>query len=205
MPNPAVSEAPTDPRPMRADARRNRERVLTAARDVFARCGHEAQMDEIARSAEVGVGTVYRHFPTKEALAEALLADSFERIAQHATEALEEPDPWDAFAGVLWFGAELLAANRGLTESLVALPPTLDDTVTSPDAAVRRATDAVIDRAQAAGVLRADLVLDDIPMLMCGIGAATRKPHAVEGSWRRHLSIVLDGLRAPAASGRLPD
>src|SRR3954470_9181061 len=109
-------------RPMRADARRNRDRVLEAARRVFAEYGHEAQMDEIARSAQVGVGTVYRHFPTKEALAAALLQDSFRRIGERARAALEEPDPWDAFAGVLWHGGDLLASNRGLTESLAAQP-----------------------------------------------------------------------------------
>src|SRR3954466_9188328 len=109
-------------RPMRADARRNRDRVLEAARRVFAEYGHEAQMDEIARSAQVSVGTVYRHFPTKEALATALLQDSFDRICERAQAARDVPDAWEAFAGVVWYGADLLASNRGLTESLAPQP-----------------------------------------------------------------------------------
>ncbi len=194
--------ATQEARPLRADARRNRERVLDAARAVFADSGHEAQMDEIARRAAVGVGTVYRHFPTKDALLAALLADSFARIAANARAALDEPDAWQAFAGVLWFGAELLAANRGLTESLVAQPA---DCVLEHQLELRVAMGKVIGRAQAAGVLRPDMLVDDVPMLMCGIGAAFRKPHPCPGSWRRHLAIVLDGLRAPAATGPLPD
>lgn len=194
--------ATQEARPLRADARRNRERVLEAARAVFADSGHEAQMDEIARRAEVGVGTVYRHFPTKEALLAALMEDSFARIAANARAALDEPDPWKAFSSTLWFGAELLAANRGLTESLVAQPA---DCVMEHEAELHETMSELIGRAQAAGVLRADMVVDDVPMLMCGVGAAFRKPHGCAESWRRHLAIVLDGLRAPAASAALPD
>ena len=193
--------ATQEARPLRADARRNRERVVAAARDVFADYGHDAQMDEIARRAAVGVGTVYRHFPTKEALLEALLEDSFARIAANARESLEVQDPWRAFADTLWFGADLLAANRGLTQSLVSQPA---DCVMEHEAELGDTMAELIRRAQAAGVLRSDLVVDDVPMLMCGVGAAFQKPHGCAESWRRHLSIVLDGLRAPAASP-LPD
>jgi len=189
-------------RPLRADARRNRERILVAARAVFADYGHDAQMDEVARRAGVGMGTVYRHFPTKDALLEALLADSFSRIADNARAALDEPDPWQAFAGTLWFGAEQLAANRGLTQSLVAHPA---DGVMEREAELRETMGVLIARAQAAGVLRSDMVVDDVPMLMCGVGAAFQKPHGCPESWRRHLSILLDGLRTPAATGTLPD
>ena len=91
----------TDERPLRADARRNRKKVLAAARAVFSEFGREAQMDDVARRAEVGVGTVYRHFPTKEALIQALMVDSFQAIAAQATAALEIEDPWEAFASVL--------------------------------------------------------------------------------------------------------
>ena len=80
-------------RPLRADARRNRERVLTAAAVVFSEHGHEAQMDDVARRAGVGVGTVYRHFPTKEALMEALALDHFERVLAAARKALDREDP----------------------------------------------------------------------------------------------------------------
>lgn len=198
----APEETPAELRPLRADARRNRARVLTAARAVFADHGHEAQMDEIARAAKVGVGTVYRHFPTKEGLIAALVADSFERIHEAATAALEADDPWDAFAGVLWYGAELLATNRGLTEALATSP--IDGS--GPVVERLQATmSELMCRAQAAGELREDLCADDIPMLMCGVGAANRRPHSCSQSWRRHLAILLDGMRARAASGELPD
>jgi len=201
----AAPDSPAAPRPLRADARRNRERVLEAARDVFAIRGHDAQVDEIARHAGVGVGTVYRHFPTKEGLLEALVADSFRRIGEAAVSALENPDPWAAFESVLWTGGEVLASNRGLTEAL-AVQPTYSEVPAAHTAQVFEVMSEIIRRGQAAGVVRADLCVDDIPMLMCGVGAATRKPHACGGeAWRRHLRIVLDGLRAPSATSRLPD
>ena len=190
-------------RPLRADARRNRERVLIAARAVFAEQGREAQMDDVARHAEVGVGTVYRHFPTKEALIEALAIDSFERVTAKAQEALELDDPWEAFTSTLWSGAEILAADRALSELMALIPgPMLKGLPVEQE--LNAAMTELIRRAQAAGALRTDVILDDIPMLMCGIGSATRKEHRCPDAWRRHLSIVIDGLRASTASGPLP-
>jgi AcrR family transcriptional regulator len=190
-------------RPLRADARRNRERVLTAARAVFAEQGREAQMDDVARHAEVGVGTVYRHFPTKEALIEALAVDSFERVTAKAKEALAIEDPWEALTSTLWSGAEILASDRSLSELLALIPgPTLQGLPVEQE--LNEAMSELIRRAQETGALRPDVILDDIPMLMCGIGSATRKDHRCPDSWRRHMSIVIDGLRASAASGPLP-
>src|SRR4051812_4544447 len=103
-------------RPLRADARRNRERVLEAARAVFAEHGRDAQMDDVARRAGVGVGTVYRHFPTKEALVAALALDLFERALEASRAALEIDDPWEAFTAALWAGTGILASDRAFTE-----------------------------------------------------------------------------------------
>jgi AcrR family transcriptional regulator len=190
-------------RPLRADARRNRERVLTAARAVFAEQGREAQMDDVARHAEVGVGTVYRHFPTKEALIEALAVDSFERVTAKAKEALAIEDPWEALTSTLWAGAEILASDRSLSELLALIPgPTLHGLPVEQE--LNETMTELIRRAQAAGALRSDVILDDIPMLMCGIGSATRKDHRCPDAWRRHMTIVIDGLRAGNASGPLP-
>jgi AcrR family transcriptional regulator len=191
-------------RPLRADARRNRERVLTAARAVFAEQGREAQMDDVARHAEVGVGTVYRHFPTKEALIEALALDSFERVTAKAQEALATiEDPWEALTQTLWAGAEILAADRALSELMALIPGPI--TAGAPvEAELNAAMNKLIRRAQDAGALRPDVILDDIPMLMCGVGSATRKEHRCPDAWRRHMTIVIDGLRAPNASGPLP-
>jgi AcrR family transcriptional regulator len=191
-------------RPLRADARRNRERVLTAARKVFGEQGREAQMDDVARRAAVGVGTVYRHFPTKEALLEALAVDAFERIVAITRENLASiEDPWEALTRTLWAGAEILAADRALSEVMSEIPGPVPIGLDA-QRELNQSMAELLRRAQAAGVLRADVVLDDIPMLMCGVGAATRKSHACANSWRRHMAIVVDGLRAASASGPLP-
>jgi len=194
--------APGD-RPLRADARRNREKVLAAARAVFAEHGRDAQMDDVARRAGVGVGTVYRHFPTKEALIEALMVAAFEAIAAEADAALEVEDPWEAFSSVLWRGAEVMAGNRALSEVFASIPGAMEAAMPTVEGLTETMA-KVIRRAQEAGTLRADVVVDDIPMVMCGIGSATKKEHRCEDAWRRHLAILLDGLRADSASGPLP-
>jgi AcrR family transcriptional regulator len=191
------------PRPQRADARRNRERVITAAGVVFGEHGHDAQMDDVAKRAGVGVGTVYRHFPTKEALIEALAVDRFEKILAAGQEALLNPDPWQAFEGAIWAGAELTASDRSFTEIVGEISgpmPLPQELQTALDATFGE----LVRRAQEAGALRADLVMDDIPMLMCGIGIGARKTHACPDAWRRHVAIVIDGLRAANASSTLP-
>lgn len=189
-------------RPLRADARRNRERVLAAARECFAEQGAEAQMDDIARRAKLGVGTLYRHFPDKAALIETFKAERLARIAEMGEEALEAEDPWDGFATWLWRCAEMQASDRGLCEAMAANP--LPDDVHS-DVAHRvglvDVTARVIARGQAARVIRADLRAEDIPLVMCGAGATILAGQGpLGGSWRRHLAIVLDGMRAPSNS-----
>jgi AcrR family transcriptional regulator len=159
-------------------------------------------MDDVARRAGVGVGTVYRHFPTKEALIEALMVDSFQAIAAQAEAALEIEDPWEALTSVLWRGAEIMSGDRALSEVFASIPGALESAMPTVEG-LQDSVARLIARAQAAGVLREDLLPDDIPMLMCGIGAATKKEHHCAAPWRRHLMIVLDGLRAPG-SERLP-
>jgi AcrR family transcriptional regulator len=192
------------PRPLRADARRNRERVVAAAEVVFAEQGREAQMDDVARRAGVGVGTVYRHFPTKEALIEALAIDRFEKILATGKEALLNPDPWAAFEGSIWAGAELTASDRSFTEIVGELsgPMPLPEAL---DREMRETYGELMRRAQEAGGLRADLVFDDIPMLMCGIGMGALKAHPCPDAWKRHVAIVIDGLRAANATTELPN
>ena len=187
------SPATQTPKPQRADARRNRERILEAARVVFAQQGAEAQMDDVARAAGVGVGTVYRHFPHKDALMGELVASKFRTFAVNAEVALTVADPWEAFAGLLRQNAETCARDMGIQQALgreqgawaVALPEL---------ERLNRLANQLIARGQAAGVLRADLVVADIPMLMCGLSAT----QAVPGyDWRRHLEMLLDAMRPP--------
>jgi AcrR family transcriptional regulator len=189
----SVPPAPGVDRPLRADARRNREKVLAAAREAFAEHGRDAQMDDVARRAEVGVGTVYRHFPTKEALFVALIEDTFASIAARSRAALERKDPWEAFTSMMWDAGESLAGDRALAEAMVA------EITIAPcpgQQELREITEKLMARAQAAGQLRPDAVVDDVPMVMCGIGSANVRKNVDAGAWRRHLSIVLDGLRA---------
>jgi AcrR family transcriptional regulator len=186
-------------KPLRADARRNREKVLKAARAVFAEQGRDAQMDDVARRAKVGVGTLYRHFPTKEALLDALSDEMFSAIAAHAERALEREDAWEAFKDVLWFGGEKTSGDRSFTEVLAAVR---DGTPRESEAkrVLRESVAELMRRAQEAGHMRPDVMIDDIPLLMCGIGSATGLEHPHAEAWRRHLAIVLDGMRAEAAS-----
>ena len=189
-------------KPLRADARRNREKVLAAARAAFADHGVDAQMDDIARRADVGVGTVYRHFPTKDALLTALTDEQFGLVATHAREMLELDDPWEAFERTLWFAAEKTAGDRAFAE-IIGVTGELPGTGPAKHE-LTAATEELMRRCIAAGRMRPDVMIDDIPLLMCGIGSSSAMAHPRPEAWRRHLRIVLDGLRAEAASHELP-
>jgi hypothetical protein len=128
---------------------------------------------------------------------------SFEAIHAAAREALEIEDPWEAFEHVLWRGAQIMAADRALSEVFQSEPRAFEAALPAV-AGLHETVAKVMRRAQAAGELRADAVIDDIPMLMCGIGAATKKEHSAAEPWRRHMIIVLDGLRASSATRGLP-
>ena len=189
-------------KPLRADARRNREKVLAAARAVFAEDGVDAQMDDVAREAGLGVGTVYRHFPTKEALVNALSDELFAVIAVHTRTLLTLEDPWEAFTRALWFGAEKTAGDRAFTEILAAMRGNPARTCPGKEDLLET-TAVLMDRCKAAGVMRQDAMVEDIGLLMCGVGSASQMEHPVPDAWRRHLAIVLDGLRTQAASDTL--
>jgi AcrR family transcriptional regulator len=192
-----LGHADVESRPLRADARRNREKVLAAARAVFGDQGVDAQMDDVARRADVGVGTVYRHFPTKDALLHALAEELFDELAEHAREMLALDDPWEAFARTLWYSAEKTAGDRAFAEILGAR--TVTPTECPGKSELTGTVEVMMKRAIAAGKMRRDVIIDDIGLIMCGIGSASAMPHSRPDAWRRHLGIVLDGLRAEAA------
>lgn len=190
----------TTEKPLRADARRNHERVLAAARECFGRDGIDAQMDDIAALAEVGVGTVYRHFPTKDALVEALAADYFAGQAALAERALEIADPWEAFSGYIRAAADLLAANRALAQISADRPEVMRDAAGAADVQFGffGTLRTLIARAKGDGALRGDFEFDDIPAIMCSLGALQISPKAFT-NWPRVLEMLLDGLRAPVS------
>jgi AcrR family transcriptional regulator len=189
-------------KPLRADARRNREKVLAAARAVFADQGRDAQMDDVARRAHVGVGTVYRHFPTKEALLTALSDELFAVVAVYARQLLTLDDAWEAFEKVMWFGGEKTAGDRAFSEIMAAQGGTKTHRCAGEEDLFVTVGE-MMRRAQAAGQMRPDAMIEDIPLLMCGLGNASHMEHPCPDAWRRHLRILIDGLRAPAAGDPL--
>lgn len=184
-------------RPQRADARRNHEKVLAAAREEFAEHGPDAQMPDIARRAGVGVGTVYRHFPTKEALVEALARDHLTRVADEMERAAaREGDPWTLLVEVSEACGLQCAEDRGLAAALTGAHEVML-TAVDQHTRLRGATTTLLDRARAAGQLREDATVDDVAMIMCSLAHITDlEASRPEFSWRRYLEIALDGLRA---------
>jgi len=195
-------------RVQRADARRNRAAVIEAAETLFAEQGVDAQMPDIAKAAKVGVGTVYRHFPTKDDLIEALVEARFERIAERGREALEEAkgDPWKAFCDYMHFSVELQANDRALSQVMASEPEIMR--AHAEGSGVLELSGTLLALAQKSGDLREDAELWDVPMIICGLGHVTQAAQAGKVapgmSWERFLAIVLDGLRAPGP-GKLPD
>ena len=153
----------------------------------------QTQMEDVARRAGLGVGTIYRHFPTKEALMGELLAEKFRRLLETAREALEIEDPWEAFAGTLRRNAELTAADAAVQDAVMrsdvdwSYAEHIRDELTAT-------FDITVKRAQAAGVVRRDFSVEDVPMIMCGV-TSTMARHG-EWDWRRHLELILEGIRA---------
>jgi AcrR family transcriptional regulator len=176
----------------RADAQRNRKRVVAAARKCMAREGLDAQMEEIARLAGVGVGTVYRHFRTKDELVEALAAERFERLAALAREALAQDDPWKSFEGFIRASARIQTEDRALSEVLTSRPGTMGRA--AERVGILGLVGELLGRAQAAGVVRKDAHPRDIPMIMCALAGTFRNPNSDPD---RYIGIALDGLRAP--------
>jgi AcrR family transcriptional regulator len=177
---------------------RNYEKVLCAAEAVFATCGLKAQLDDIARRAGVGVGTVCRHFPTKQALVEAVCIRMYQSLLDRAREALRSPDPAEAFERFIEALPEFHRRQRAFAEQManelvVAAGPVRDELL--------QAVTELVARAQTAGAIRSDIGPADVSMLFSGVAHAT----AVVGDLQpalheRYVRIILDGLRPDAAT-----
>ena len=189
-----------EPRHLRADARRNRERILHAAGEVFGRCGAETQMDDVARRAGVGVGTLYRHFPTKPALMGELVRQQVEGFVVHAREALSSDEPaFQALATFLRRNAEAVEADAA-TRYAMGAGSAIWAAAEREREQLAPLMQELIDRGQAEGAVREDLSLPDIPMIMCAIATSMDRGF----DWRRLLALVLDGIRAPSATPAAP-
>ena len=194
---------PVTDTPLRKDAERNRKLILEAAEELFIERGLCVTLNDIARHAGVGVGTVYRRFRTKEELIEALFMDRLELIAAIADEALASPDPWSGLVSFMERMAETMAGNVGLRQMLMFA------TYGRDLVAVARQHNAplieqLVQRAQAAGQLRTDIRQTDIALLVLVLTETTQLAYAASpGIWRRYLTLILDGMR-PAREGVTP-
>jgi AcrR family transcriptional regulator len=203
MPEPHTPESPppdphtpesTLPEPrLRADARRNREKILVAARDVFAEAGYDAPLDDIAARAGVGAGTVYRHFPSKEALFEAVITARIEDLVADAQARAAADEPGPAFFGFLDRLAAEASAKRDLPDA-IAIPGALQD-------AMHACLGQLLGQAQAVGAVRPGITAADLIVLLKGMFASLRgaAPGPIDPALRdRIFAVITDGLRPPA-------
>jgi AcrR family transcriptional regulator len=186
----------TEQRTLRADARRNRERIISSGRELFARDGPEAQMDEIAARAGVGIGTVYRHFPTKEALLTAMVRDRFQEFAEIATLAEETADAREALETVMLRSAEAVEGDVGFQLAMMGSNQLEWDGIEEQKAVLAKVVTRIIRRAVDAGAVRDDFTFEDFGMVMCGT-TSTMYYKPGSGDWRRHLELTLHGVSVP--------
>jgi AcrR family transcriptional regulator len=177
-------------RPQRADARANHDKLVAAARALFTEKGTSAPLEEVADRAGVGIGTLYRHFPTRQALLEAAYIDEVEAMARAASE-LEELPPWDALSQWLHQYLGFAATKRALNEALMETDPSSNVLVTCRTAIVGAGT-TLVERAQHAGVVRNDTTFPDIVRM---VGAIALVPTEDPEQKDRLLELALDGLR----------
>jgi len=185
---------------LRSDAARNRAVLVAAAREVMAERGLEAPLDEIARRAGIGNATLYRRFPRRIDLIAAVFADRMADHARAVQTALDAPDPWEGLRGYLEAVADLQIHDRGIADLI-----TMDVSMAPGIEALRqhaiRGLVTVIERAKAAGALRADATPEDVlVILQANAGLATRARPAERQASRRLIHLLLDGLRREAAT-----
>ena len=184
-------------RTLRSDARRNRERLVASARELFAQRGVDVPVEEITQHAELGMGTLYRHFPTKDDLVAAVLEDAFAEIVRLAEEAAAAEHAWGGLERFLREALELHVQNRGVKDLLAAQEHGHD----AARARIRRLLCSVVQRAQDEGTLRRDFAFEDLPPIFWSTARIVQATaHVAPDYWRRYLSFVLDGLRAEAAT-----
>jgi AcrR family transcriptional regulator len=199
-----VAAAQTRATRLRADAARNRQAIIDAARELYRRRGLDAPLDEIARHAGVGNATLYRHFPSRCALAAAVFAGTLRLVIEAARRALADPDPWHGFAAHVRFLCELQATGRGVADLLITRIAGARELEDLRERAYRDFA-AIARRAQASGALRADFVPEDLVLLlMANAGLVGRTAEAAPDAWRRFTDLALDGLRGAAATPAAP-
>ena len=196
-----IAAAATMVRKPRADAIRNRERVLEAAKAVFSAGGSEASLEAVARRAGVGIGTLYRHFPTREALFEAVYRREVQQLGELAEALKSEADPVDALRRWLRSNVEFVATKKGMSAALaLAVQSSSELTAFSFDR-LTKAVGALLDRAVAAGEIRADISPEDLLRALVGMCYLHDQP-GWQKSVVRLLDVFVDGLRVRADAGQ---
>jgi AcrR family transcriptional regulator len=180
-------------RPLRADARRNRETVLDAAGELFAQRGDAVQMDEIAERAGLGVGTLYRHFADKQALLAAIIGRRFEAMTALARTADEADDPWTAFETLLYGYLESVQADAAFRFALLGPEEPRWNDIAAEKTDFSAITERIVQRAVDAGRLRDDFHAQDFVLITRGAMANMTG----SGDWRRHVTLLLEGVRGP--------
>jgi AcrR family transcriptional regulator len=181
---------------VRSDSVRNRSRLIAAAREVFAEQGFSATLDDIARHAGVGVGTAYRHFPNKQAIAAEVLNDASEQIVEDARAALTIAHPWAALVDFFERTAERQAADRGLYQTLTGNGDADGQARIWPE--IIATVIELFERAARSRVVRTDATPQDVAAILVMMGPAYEMARNVgePDLWRRYLHLLLDGLRA---------
>jgi AcrR family transcriptional regulator len=201
-PGPQHSGGPAAQR-LRSDAERNRARIIAAGRTVFRRDGLNASMASVAREAGVGIATILRHFPAKEALVAAVFADRMDAYADAVAVALDDPDPWHGFTGYIETACAMQAADYGFADVLTMTFPTAKALEKRRDEAYE-AMVQLIDRAKAAGRLREDFDPSDLVLMhMANAGVVNATGDVAPDAWRRVVALMIQSFQAPAR-GPLP-
>jgi AcrR family transcriptional regulator len=181
---------------MRKDAARNRERILEAARDLFAQRGLSASLNDIAHHAGVGVGTVYRHFPDKDQLVEGLFEQRMETLVIRMERALTDPDPWRGLTSFIRDATEIQADDRGISDLLTGGHVGLDRISRVRDRLMPMGEE-LVRRAHASGRLRADIETSDLSLIQAIMGPLIDASAGIEPElYRRYLNIMLRGIAA---------
>ncbi|MCD0451752.1 TetR/AcrR family transcriptional regulator [Actinocorallia sp. API 0066] len=192
---PLASDPPGPSRAMRMDARRNRDRLLAVAAEVFAEEGVNASLNEIAKRAEVGAGTLYRHFPTREALLESVLHEQFEDLERHGRDLLAAPPTGDVLAAWLRGVITQVTSLPGLASVMMTVLHGGGSELEASCSSVRVAGADLLERVQAAGEVRAGIDISDLLKLVIAIALATEGAPAGSGESERLLDLLLAGVR----------
>ena len=200
-----TSHGPAGERPLRRDAVRNRQRILAAAAQVFTERGLDATLDEVARAAGVGIGTVYRRFPDKESLVTALFRERIDNLVTVAEDACAAADPWQGIVSYLEYAAAAMAGDTGLRQLMMSGTYDRDQVCYARDR-MRPVISRLVERAQASGDLREDFAATDVKMIAFMLASLAEYAAAVTPDvWRRYLAMLIDGLRpSRGATSPLP-